>query len=205
MGKVVSIDLSLSNIWASWYRFVNGKKASYELLEFFYNLESNLFNLREDLVGGTYAHRFYRKFFVTDNKRREVSVACLRDRVVHRLIYDYLVPIYDDTFIFDVWSCRKNKGLLEAIERTQKILFGYSSYFVWRADIIKFFDNVSHKELKTVIERKIKDSQALSIINKIIDSYAKLSPLERERETTCPRERGCQSVILPVKFLLIFI
>ena len=113
-----SIDLSLKNIWVSWFGFRKGKKASDELHRFKYYLEKNLFQLFQDLNNSSYKHGNYRKFIVCDNKRREISVASIRDRVVHRLVYDYLEKTYDRTFIYDAWSCRKGKGLLGAIERT---------------------------------------------------------------------------------------
>ena len=117
-----SIDLSLKNIWVSWRQFRKGKKTTDELHHFQYYLERNLFELFQDLNSGNYHHGNYRKFIVNDNKRREISVAHIRDRVVHRLIYDYLEKIYDKTFIYDAWSCRKGKGLLGAIERTSCFL-----------------------------------------------------------------------------------
>ncbi|MCK9186315.1 reverse transcriptase [Candidatus Gracilibacteria bacterium] len=112
-----SIDLSLKNIWESWFAFRKGKKATDELHSFQYYLEKNLYELFEDLNSGKYRHGEYRKFIVCDNKRREISVANIRDRIVHRLVYDYLEKIYDKTFIYDAWSCRKGKGLIGAIER----------------------------------------------------------------------------------------
>ena len=117
-----SIDLSLKNIWRSWFEFRKGKRASNELHEFQYHLEKNLYALFKDLNYGTYRHGCYKKFIVCDNKRREISVASIRDRVVHRLIYEWLEKIYDKTFIYDAWSCRKGKGLLGTIERAQVFL-----------------------------------------------------------------------------------
>ena len=117
-----SIDLSLENIWRSWYQFKKGKNFTPDLHFFQYNLEKNLFELSRDLRLKRYRHGGYRKFIVNENKRREISVALVRDRLVHRLIYDYLEKIYNNTFIYDAWSCRKGKGLLGAIERTQAFL-----------------------------------------------------------------------------------
>lgn len=117
-----SIDLSLKNIWRSWFEFRKGKRVGDELHAFQYQVEKNLYALFKDLNNGTYRHGGYCKFIVNDNKRREISVASIRDRVVHRLIYEYLEKIYDKTFIYDAWSCRKGKGLLGAIERTQVFL-----------------------------------------------------------------------------------
>lgn len=123
-----SIDLSLKNIWESWFKFRKGKKATDELHNFQYYLEKNLYNLFKDLNSGKYRHGNYKKFIVCDNKRREISVASISDRVVHRLIYDYLGKIYDKTFIYDAWSCRKGKGLLGAIEKTVCFLQRYNTH-----------------------------------------------------------------------------
>ncbi len=115
----------------------------------------NLSSLHADIANGRYRHGGYRSFIVSDNKKREISVASVRDRVVHRLLYEYLVPIYDQTFIFDVWSYRKEKGLLGAIERTEHFFSRYPRSFVWRADVRKFFDNVDHRILLGLLRKKV--------------------------------------------------
>jgi hypothetical protein len=91
--------------------------------------------------------------------------------VVHRLIYDYLNTIYDKSFQYDVWSCRKGKGLAACIERTQKLLRRYLGSYIWRSDIKKFFDNVDHGTLMRIISRKIKDPKALNLITEIVYSF----------------------------------
>ena len=110
------------NIWRSWWRFRSGKRRTKELDLWQYYLESNLFRLYTDLNGGAYRHGSYQYFTVSDTKRRDIAVASIRERVVHRLVYDYLVDIFDKTLIYDAWSCRKGKGLLGAIERSQQFL-----------------------------------------------------------------------------------
>lgn len=174
------INSGLKNIWQSWFNFRKGKNATGELHDFEYNLEKNLSDLYRDLENGTYRHGGYRVFTVCDNKKRVISVAHIRDRVVHRLVYDYLVPIYDRTFIFDAWSCRKGKGLLACIERTQKFLRKNSRSYVWRADIRKFFDSVDHGIFFKSIARRIRDEKALRLIRKVINSFP---TVQRERET----------------------
>lgn len=89
---------------------------------FRYHLEKNLYKLFRDLNDGTYRHGGYKKFVVCDNKRREISVATIRDRVVHRIIYDHLEKTFDKTFIYDAWSCRKTKGLFGAIDQINGFL-----------------------------------------------------------------------------------
>lgn len=163
--------MSLGNIWNCWFLFRRGKKASHDIDAFEYTLETNLSGLQADIADGSYRHGGYWIFTVTENKRREIAVASVRDRVVHRLLYEYLVPIYDKTFIFDVWSCRKGKGLVGAIERTQDIFSRYPEAFVWRADIKKFFDSVDHDVLKRILSLRITDPAALRLLRQVIDSY----------------------------------
>lgn len=174
MGNVSieNINLSLNNIWRSWFKFRRGKRKNAELEDFQFHLEDNLWRLFLDLNEEKYVHGRYNHFTVNDSKRRDISVASVRDRVVHRLIYEYLVEIYDHTFIHDAWSCRKGKGLLGAIERTQKFLGKYPHSFVWRADVKKFFDNVNQDILLKIISRKIKDEKALRLIEKSVRSYS---------------------------------
>ncbi|KKP38536.1 MAG: RNA-directed DNA polymerase [Candidatus Peregrinibacteria bacterium GW2011_GWF2_33_10] len=168
-----SIDLSLKNIWKSWFDFKKGKKKTAELNIFEYYLEANIFKLFQELNNRSYQYGEYRKFVVADNKKREISVAPIRDRVVHRLIYNYLVEIYNETFIYDVWSCRKDKGLFACIERTQKFLHSYPNSFVWRSDVKKFFDNIDHEILLKILFFKIKDEKTIWLLKEIIQSFEK--------------------------------
>lgn len=139
--------------------------------KFVFNLEAELFSLYQELNDSTYQHGDYRYFIVSENKKREVSVASVRDRIVHRIVYDYLNPIFNPDFDDDVWSCRKNKGLLGAILRTQQLLQKNPRRRVWRGDVRKFFDNVDHGILFKFIQRKVFDSDALRIISDVIQSY----------------------------------
>jgi hypothetical protein len=101
MGREAFIDLGLGNIWKAWFAFHKGKRKTLEMHEFQYHLEDRLCELHQDLNSGKYKHGEYRTFIVCDNKRREISVSPIRDRVVHRLLYDYLVPIWDKTFFIN--------------------------------------------------------------------------------------------------------
>lgn len=171
MGKV-SIDLSISNIWHCWHRFKHGKRQTQQLELFSYYLEKNLWHLHEDLMRGSYSHGGYTYFTVVDNKRRNIAVASIRDRIVHRLLYEYLTIVYDRTFIFDAWSCRKGKGLVGAIERAEQFLKRFPDSYVWRADITKFFDSMDHYLLITILCRKIQDHWALYLLDEVVNSYA---------------------------------
>lgn len=170
IGKV-SIEFGLSNICDAWLAFRKGKAISPEMHEFQYNLEENLYELYEDLNTGKYKHSGYRQFTVCDNKKRDILVSSIRDRVVHRLIYNALLPAFDKTFIYDVWSCRPGKGLLACIRRTQYFLKKYPRHFVWRADLKKFFDNVDHEVLMRLLQRKVSEERSIWLLREVVGSY----------------------------------
>jgi RNA-directed DNA polymerase len=167
-----SIDLSLTNIWCAWVAFRCGKKPSREIRGFEQELEYNLLRLCSDLHTGQYDHGGYYHRIVNEKKRRDIAVASVRDRVVHRLLYDYLVPLVDARLDYDVWSCRQGKGLHEALRRTQHLLHSYGHGWAWRADISKFFDHVDHGVLKECLLRFTTDETAQKLLDKVIGSYA---------------------------------
>lgn len=130
-------------------------------------------HLHTSLIKGSYKHGGYGYFEVSDSKRREVAVAPVRDRIVHRLIYDYLEPIWDKAFIYDAWSCRKGKGLHAATNRTMEFVSKYSNYWVWRADITKFFDSIDQQLLLQHVQRRLKCQTAICLIAEVLSSYYK--------------------------------
>ena len=195
-----SIDLSLENIWKSWFEFRKGKKWSRDLHEFQYKLEENLYGLCADLASGHYKHGPYQTFMVCDNKKREVSVSTVRDRVVHRLIYDYLNKIYDRTFIYDAWSCRVGKGLMGAIERAQQFLKSYPKSYIWRGDVRKFFDSVDQEVLLRLLSRRVKDQKVCSLIYEIIRSFHTHTHTRVSRPVLGTRRAECRLETSRVKF-----
>ena len=156
-----SIDTSVTNIWRAWRAIRRGKKPSRAIVGFEGNLEIELLRLAYDLNTGKYRHGSYDHKIVNEKKRRDIRVAVVRDRVVHRLLYDYLLPLFEPQFDPDVWSCRPGKGLYGALRRTQVLAGRYASGWVYRADVRKFFDCVDQAVLREALARRVTDMAAL--------------------------------------------
>lgn len=62
---------------------------------------------------------------VHDPKRRKISAAPFRDRVVHHAVVAALEPIYERGFVFDSYACRRRKGTHRAWDRAQGFLRRY--------------------------------------------------------------------------------
>lgn len=165
------MNTSVQKLWAIWLKWRVCKTVTSEFVEFEFNLEENLRILCTDLNSNSWAHGEYRSFDVRESKRRTVNVAQIRDRLVHRLIYNYLEKVYDKTFFYDVWSCRKNKGLLGCIERVGRVLNRFPDAYFWRCDIKKFFDSVDHNFLLKCIDLRVKDEFIMRTIRCTICSY----------------------------------
>ncbi len=143
-----------------------------DLEHFRYNLEAELSSLHRALRDGTYQHGPYHTFTVRDPKRREIAVASVRDRLVHRLLYSKLTACFDRSFAENVWSARKGKGLTGAIARAERCVRRNRSGWLWRGDIRKFFDHVQHGTLFHLLQRRVRDEGTLRLLAQVIGSYS---------------------------------
>jgi len=165
------MDKSLADLYSAWRAFRRGKRSCAAIDEFEYNVEHQLYELHREIAERTYRHGLYQKIVVQEKKRRELAVALVRDRVVHRLLYDELMCIFDHTFDPDVWSCRRGKGLYGCLARVQQCIRKYPSAYVWRMDITKFFDVVDHATLHDCLVRRISNQQIVWLSGEVIRSY----------------------------------
>jgi len=127
--------------------------------------------LYDDLRNKKYGHCGYNFFTNYDSKKRKIASAHLRDKIVHRMLYNKLNDVFDKNFIFDSYACRINKGTSRAIKRCQKFLRNKDLVYFLKSDIRKYFDNIDHKILKQYLLEKIKDNDIMNLLDIIIDSY----------------------------------
>ena len=98
-------------------------------------------------------------------------MAEMKDRVVHRLVYEYLVDKIEKQFSQNAFSCRKNKGLLKAIRRAQNLARKNKSSYVLKIDIKKFFDSINHDILVQKINSFAFDKEVLMLCEIIVRSF----------------------------------
>jgi retron-type reverse transcriptase len=144
-----------------------GKRFRPAVAAFHFDQERALWKLREELTAKTYRPGAYRSFFIYEPKKRQISAAPYRDRVVHHALTGVLEPIFERTFIADSYACRKGKGAHAAADRCQQ--FARRFRYVLKADIRKFFPSLDHEILKGLVARKIKDPDVLWLVGQIID------------------------------------
>jgi RNA-directed DNA polymerase len=170
--KRTTLSVDYDALYKAWLAFRKGKKPTGPIDRFAFGMEAYLARLSEDLTNKSYKHGGYQEISLTEKKRRDLAVASVRDRVVHRLLYDNLLAKFDTGFDPDVWSCRTGKGLHKCLDRSQKLLQKHSAGYVWRADITKFFDTVDQEVLLECLARRIgRDKTAMWLCGEVINSY----------------------------------
>jgi len=166
---------SLNNIFEAWNKFRRGKSGKAGVMDFELHLEDNLFRLYEDLQDLNYKHSAYKHFQIFDNKKRDIYKAEVRDRVVHQIIYDYLLSLYNPEFISDSYASRVGKGQYKAVETFRYFIKlannEHRPCFILKGDVRKYFDSVDQNILFDLIKEKIKCEKTLAIIKEIIESH----------------------------------
>jgi len=148
--------------------------------QFDFNAESELLRLQEELLTQTYRPGPYRHFYIHEYKRRKISAAPFRDRVVHHALVNIIEPIFERRFIHDSYACRRGKGTHRAMARAEEFVKRYG--YVLKMDIRKFFPSIDHQILRGLLARPIADSRCLWLIDLILNSGAGV--LDDEYEMT---------------------
>ena len=130
------------------------------------------------LISRTFKHdNFYEFNIVERGKKRHIRSVTVRERIVQRCLCDYsLVPAVSRSFIYDNGASMKNKGYTFSINRMATHLHKYyrqygNDGYVLLFDFSKFFDNVSHKVVKDIIDKTYSDEDMKWIIMHFVDAF----------------------------------
>ncbi|NOZ94435.1 MAG: four helix bundle protein [Acidobacteria bacterium] len=84
-----------------------GKRSRPDVAAFLMNLEVEIPRLRRELESGEYRPGPYRTFTIHEPKRRMISAAPFRDRVVHHALVRVLEPVFERRFTRDSYAWLK--------------------------------------------------------------------------------------------------
>ena len=127
----------LADLFTAYYMARKNKRNTYSQMRFEENLSENLVGLFHDIVNRRYKVGRSMCFIVFSPVKREVFAAAFRDRVVHHLLYNYLVPFYEPRFIYDSYSCRVGKGTLFGVERLEHHIRSVSNNYTRECWVLK--------------------------------------------------------------------
>lgn len=150
----------LVDLFKAYYDARKHKRNTRNQLRFEMNLEENLVNLRDELYDRTYKVGRSTCFIIEDPVKREIFAADFRDRVVHHLVYNYIMPFFERTFIADSYSCRKGKGTLYGVKRLEHHIRSCSknyttTVYALKMDIQGYFMNINRKRLLATVKEDL--------------------------------------------------
>lgn len=159
---------SWNNLLRAYKKASAGKRGHPNVAAFEYRLEDNLLRLQHELRTKTYCPEKYDSFYIHEPKRRLISAADFRDRVVHHALCNLIAPIFERSFIFDSYANRVGKGTHRALDRCQEFARRYQ--FVMPLDLRQFFPSIDCAILRATLAGKISDPEVLWLIEHILAS-----------------------------------
>jgi retron-type reverse transcriptase len=160
--------ISWPNLLRAYHRARRRKRYKPPACRFHEDWEAQLLRLQRELAEGTFRPGPYHNFYVHEPKRRLISAAPFRDRVVHHAVVQVIEPLFERKFIFDSYACRRGKGTHRALDRAHEFLKRHR-YFL-KCDIVKFFPSVDHEILLRVVARTVRDRDVMELLGCVLAS-----------------------------------
>lgn len=167
--------LSGDNLKIAKQRIKKNKGASgidgMEVKELDEYLSKHLDEIKEQIRNKKYSPKPVKRVEIPkpDGGVRNLGVPTVVDRFVQQAIAQVLIPIYEPKFSESSYGFRPNRccemAILKALEFMND---GYQ--WVVDIDLEKFFDNVNHDKMISLIMKDVKCGEIVSLINKFLKS-----------------------------------
>lgn len=172
--NVFDLIFSMENLYGALEDASRGRRYQRDVLDFNYDAWTNLTDLREEILSGEYEIEKYYIFYIHEPKLRMIMSIAFKHRVIQWAIYRVVNPMLVPGYIEDSYGCIPGRGSLSAMQKLKYWLEkvdrqeGENWYYL-KLDISKYFYRVSHRVLKKVLAKKIKDQRLLDVLYRVID------------------------------------
>ena len=167
--------LSGDNLKIAKQRIKKNKGASgidgMEVKELDEYLSKHLDEIKEQIRNKKYSPKPVKRVEIPkpDGGVRNLGVPTVVDRFVQQAIAQVLTPIYEPKFSESSYGFRPNRCCEMAIQKALEFMNdGYQ--WVVDIDLEKFFDNVNHDKMISLIMKDVKCGEIVSLINKFLKS-----------------------------------
>lgn len=149
--------IDFENMYKAYRRAKCGKGFKKSAAKFNLMALDGVNTLIEQLKNKTYKISNYTEFKVYEPKERIIKTTSFKDKVIqHSLCDNVVLPKLQDIFLYDNCAGQKGKGTLFGLNRLSKQMKAfYKKYkldgYILKCDISKFFYNISHKQLKDIV------------------------------------------------------
>lgn len=143
------------------------------------NLEANLRGLRERIISGSYQAPPVRRTYIpkADGSQRPLGIPTFEDKVAQRAIAMVLEAVYEQDFLPCSYGFRPGRSAHQALRHLSGVITLRRQCWVLDVDIRKYFDTISHRELRAILDRRVTDG----VIRRMIDKWLNAGVLEEGR------------------------
>jgi hypothetical protein len=151
---------NLEKLYTAYLDCRRGKRKTINALRFEWSLERSLSLLLSELRLKKYKPGRSICFAVKEPTPREIFAATFRDRIVHHLLVREINDLGEKAFIFNAFSCRRDKGTHKAVEMLKGAVRRLSKnntkkIYYAQLDISGFFMSIDHDILYRLVEKLI--------------------------------------------------
>lgn len=146
------------NMYRAYRRSISGRGYKKSSARFNMMALEGINLLIDQLKSKTYRISPYNEFKVYEPKERIIQTTSFQDKVVqHSLCDNVILPRLQEVFIYDNSAGQIGKGTLFGLDRLKHHMrefykrHGHRGYIL-KCDISKFFYNISHEQMKDIVE-----------------------------------------------------
>lgn len=164
---------SIDNLYAALEDASQGRRYNKDALVYNLDAWAMVQEIRNEIFNGTYSIDRYYIFYVYEPKKRMIMSISFKHRIVQWAIYRVINPVLVKGYIEDSYGCIPGRGSLSAMQRLKYWVVMASrkeeQWFYLKLDISKYFYRISHRVLKKILAKKIKDKRLLKVLYSIIN------------------------------------
>jgi RNA-directed DNA polymerase len=141
------------------------------------HLQENLESLLERLKSGRYRAPAVRRAYVPKGdgtQQRPLGIPTFEDKVAQRALVMLLEPIYEQDFLDCSFGFRPGRSAHQALDRLWKDIMNRNGRWILDLDISNYFGTIDHRQLRTVLDQRVKDG----LLRRLIDKWLKAGVLE---------------------------
>lgn len=169
-GNLWNKFISKENFKLAWKLTAKNRGKRCDVRNFKKNLETNLENLRQEVIQHKFKTSKYSTKKICENgKRRVIYMLPIKDRIVHHALINIIEDLFVKRFITHTYGCIKDRGQIKGSLYCRKMIMKYK--YCLKTDVKKFYPSINQQLLYNYITKVIKDKELLSVIHDIVFSF----------------------------------
>lgn len=142
------------------------------------NLEGNLQTLLDRLHQGTYRAPPVRRVHIPKGdgrSTRPIGVPTFEDKVLQRAVAMVLEAVYEADFLDGSYGFRPGRSAHQALNALRQGTMAVQGGWVVEVDIRSFFDDLDHGQLRSFLDRRVRDG----VLRRVLHKWLKAGVLEQ--------------------------